>query len=647
MDDQVVGVLGGGQLGRMLLQAASPLSIPVVVLDPEVTAPAKQVSSPHLFPISASSSSPLKHLDGAFTEASKIRELANQVDVLTVEIEHVNVDAVQEIATEFASSGGRSGKGVKVYPSPSIIRTIQDKYAQKVHLAQRGVPVAPFLPIEIDSSAPVSSENPYQPLVPSVVSAIKQFGLPLMLKSRHLAYDGKGNYLLRESDEKSIQTALEALIPRSSLSTSTRALGDRLYAEKFAPFVKEVAVMVVRGASGETRAYPAVETIHRESVCHIVYAPLRPPTGPEYGVGTKQRGLDVNAHKSVNERAQEDAQKAIDALGEGAVGVFGVEMFLMADGSLLLNEIAPRPHNSGHYTIEACNLSQYTAHLYAILSFPLPPLNFIPQSAAMLNLLGFSSDARSDFLQPDGVVARAIQLGAAVHLYGKAGCRKGRKMGHITVLGNSDAEVKSQIEELCELLPGTYADKRSQQLVTPEAPFNSLSPLVSIVMGSDSDLPTMKPAAAILSSFKIPFELSIVSAHRTVLRMEEFAHKAAGRGVRAIIAGAGGAAHLPGMIASSTTLPVIGVPVKGSVLDGVDSLHSIVQMPRGIPVATVGINNSTNAALLAIRILATSIPRLQTEIEQYADRLEEEVMGKVAKLEEIGWDKYVTNVLKK
>ncbi|GAA5878764.1 hypothetical protein JCM16303_007174 [Sporobolomyces ruberrimus] len=647
MDDQVVGVLGGGQLGRMLLQAASPLSIPVVVLDPEVTAPAKQVSSPHLFPISASSSTPLKHLDGAFTEASKIRELASQVDVLTVEIEHVNVDAIQEIATEFASTGGRSGKGVKVYPSPSIIRTIQDKYAQKLHLAQRGVPVAPFLPIEIDSSSPVSSENPYEPLIPSVLSATKQFGLPLMLKSRHLAYDGKGNYLLKESDPSSIQTALEALIPRSSLSTSTRQLGERLYAEKFAPFVKEVAVMVVRGASGSTRAYPAVETIHRDSVCHIVYAPLRPPTGPEYGVGTNQRGLDVNAHKSVNERAQEDAQKAIDALGEGAVGVFGVEMFLMADGSLLLNEIAPRPHNSGHYTIEACNLSQYTAHLYAILSFPLPPLNFIPRSAAMLNLLGYSSDARSDFLEPTGVVSKAIEMGAAVHLYGKAGCRKGRKMGHITVMGDSDEQVKSQIEQLCELLPGTYADKRSENKVTPEAPFNSMSPLVSIVMGSDSDLPVMKPAAAILSSFKIPYELSIVSAHRTVLRMEEFAHKAAGRGIRTIIAGAGGAAHLPGMVASSTTLPVIGVPVRGSVLDGVDSLHSIVQMPRGIPVATVGINNSTNAALLAIRILATSIPRLEQEIAEYAERLEEEVMNKVAKLEEIGWDEYVTNVLKK
>ncbi|GAA5955410.1 hypothetical protein JCM21900_005366 [Sporobolomyces salmonicolor] len=639
-------IQGGGQLGRMLLQAASPLSIPVVVLDPELTAPAKQVSSPHLFPVSAASQSPLRHLDGAFTEAAKIRELAQQVDVLTVEIEHVNVAALQEVATEFAATGGRSGKGVKVYPSPSIIGTIQDKYLQKVHLAARGVPVAPFLQITADSSSAVSSADPLQSLVPSVLEAGDKFGYPLMLKSRHLAYDGRGNYVLRSSSPSDVRAALDALIPASSLS-SGRPLGDRLYAEKFAPFVKEVAVMVVRGASGETRAYPAVETIHRESVCHIVYAPLRPPTGPTYGVGPEQRGLDAVVHKSVNERAQEDAQKAIDALGEGAIGVFGVEMFLMADGSLLLNEIAPRPHNSGHYTIEACNLSQYTSHLYAILSLPLPRLTFIPASAGMLNLLGFSSSAADDFLQPSGVVAKAIALGAAVHLYGKAGCRKGRKMGHITVLGTSDAEVRAQIEQLVELLPGSYAEKRSTQLTAPAAPFSSPNPLISVVMGSDSDLPVMKAAADILRRFDVPFELSIVSAHRTVMRMEEFAHKAAGRGVRVIIAGAGGAAHLPGMVASSTSLPVIGVPVKGSVLDGVDSLHSIVQMPRGIPVATVGINNSTNAALLALRILATSIPRLQHEIEQYQSNLEDEVLAKVAKLEEMGWDEYTSKVLKK
>ncbi|GEM07518.1 phosphoribosylaminoimidazole carboxylase [Rhodotorula toruloides] len=627
----------------MLLQAASPMAIPVVVLDPELTAPAKQASQPQVFPAYASSSAPLRHVDGAFTDAAKIRELAQQVDVLTVEIEHVNVAALKEVADECATTGGRSGKGIKVYPSPSIIGIIQDKYLQKVHLAKRGVPVAPFLPITADSSA-VSCDDPLASLVPSVLEAGETFGYPLMLKSRHLAYDGKGNFVLRSSSPSDVRAALEALVPTSSLSSpSARPLADRLYAEKFAPFVKEVAVMVARGASGETRAYPAVETIHRDSVCHIVYAPLRPPVDPKNGVGPEQRGLNAVVGKSVNERAQEDAQQAIDALGEGAVGVFGVEMFLMADGSLLLNEIAPRPHNSGHYTIEACNVSQYVSHLYAILSLPLPPIAFTPPAAAMLNLLGYSDSAKDDFLRPDGVVAKAVELGAAIHLYGKAGCRKGRKMGHITVLGTSDADVRTKIARLAAALPGSYAEPDRDADIfetSPHKPFSSNHPLVSIVMGSDSDLPVMKPAAQVLTKFGVEFELSIVSAHRTAMRMEEFAHKAEERGVRVIIAGAGGAAHLPGMVASATSLPVVGVPVKASVLDGVDSLYSIVQMPRGIPCATVGINNSTNAALLAVRILSTYQPRLRKALEDYAHDLEDEVLAKVGKMEEFGWDAY-------
>jgi phosphoribosylaminoimidazole carboxylase len=244
-------------------------------------------------------------------------------------------------------------------------------------------------------------------------------------------------------------------------------------------------------------------------------------------------------------------------------------------GSLLLNEIAPRPHNSGHYTIEACSVSQYTAHLYAILSLPLPPITFIPASAGMLNLLGWSSSASDDFLHPTtGVVHKAIAMGAAVHLYGKAGCRKGRKMGHITVMGDSDDEVHAKIDSLVDALPGDY----SQRDVLPST-HDSRHPLVSIIMGSDSDLPVMLPATKVLNDFGVPFELSIVSAHRTPARMVEFARTAEGRGVRVIIAGAGGAAHLPGMVGSETTLPVVGVPVKASVLDGVDSLYSIVQMP--------------------------------------------------------------------
>ncbi|KAM0746885.1 phosphoribosylaminoimidazole carboxylase [Meredithblackwellia eburnea MCA 4105] len=627
------------------------MALPIVVLDPDLKAPAKQVSQPHL--ISATANAPLEHLDGAFTDPAKIAQLADQVDVLTIEIEHVDVAALESVAEKLKSSGGRSGKGVKVYPAPSVIRIIQDKFAQKQHLASKAVPVAPFVQITASTSSP--SQDPRQSLVPSILAAGKQFGYPFLLKSRHLAYDGRGNHVLRSDSAEDVQAAIDFLVPIPSLSApNAKPLNDRLYAEKFAPFVKEVAVMVVRGVDGQTRTYPAVETIHRDNICHIVYAPLRPPAGDNSGVGKKQKGDKWNSvGKDVGERAREDAQKAIDALGDGAVGVFGVEMFLMADGSLFLNEIAPRPHNSGHYTIEACQPSQYTSHLFAILGLPLPPIAFIPPAAAMLNLLGATSSAEDDF---GPVVKKAFEIGAAVHLYGKAGCRKGRKMGHITVLGTSDDDVRTKISGLVDALPEMYRDEEKKsissstlsnllpstaRLPAPAGPFSSPNPLVSIVMGSDSDLPVMLPATNILSSFKIPFELSLVSAHRTPGRMVEFARTAEQRGVKVVVAGAGGAAHLPGMVASETTLPVIGVPVKGSTLDGVDSLYSIVQMPRGIPVATMAINNSTNAALLAVRILAAQVPHLRKELAEYSENLEEEVLGKIAKLEEVGWKDYV------
>ena len=157
-------------------------------------------------------------------------------------------------------------------------------------------------------------------------------------------------------------------------------------------------------------------------------------------------------------------------------------------------------------------------------------------------------------------------------------------------------------------------------------------------MGSDSDWPVMAEAAAALTEFGVAHEVEIVSAHRTPRRMIEFASEAAGRGIRVIIAGAGGAAHLPGMIASVTTLPVIGVPVPLKNLDGLDSLLSIVQMPAGIPVATVAIGNARNAGILAVRILATTEPALTSKLAEFAAGLESmvadknEAMQKTAKL---------------
>jgi 5-(carboxyamino)imidazole ribonucleotide mutase len=167
----------------------------------------------------------------------------------------------------------------------------------------------------------------------------------------------------------------------------------------------------------------------------------------------------------------------------------------------------------------------------------------------------------------------------------------------------------------------------------PDQPSPTPAPVVSIVMGSDSDWPVLSDAAETLSAFGIPYEVEVVSAHRTPRRMIAFGSEAAGRGIRVLIAGAGGAAHLPGMLASVTTLPVIGVPVPLARLDGLDSLLSIVQMPAGIPVATVSIGGARNAGLLAARILSITDTGLATALADYASGLEELVAEKNAALQ--------------
>ncbi len=167
------------------------------------------------------------------------------------------------------------------------------------------------------------------------------------------------------------------------------------------------------------------------------------------------------------------------------------------------------------------------------------------------------------------------------------------------------------------------------------------NPLIGIIMGSDSDLATMQDAIAVCEDFAVPHEVQIVSAHRTPERMFEYAKTAHHRGIRVIIAGAGGAAHLPGMVASLTPLPVIGVPVSTRQLHGVDSLYSIVQMPAGIPVATVAIGNAKNAGLLAVRILACHDPKLLEKVEQYRQNLQDMVMKKQESLETLGYSQYL------
>jgi phosphoribosylaminoimidazole carboxylase len=470
-------------------------------------------------------------------------------------------------------------KTVQVYPLPETIKLIQDKYKQKLHLIEHGIQVAESIDV-------ASTEE-------ALLNVGEKFGYPYLVKARTLAYDGRGNFVVKSKD--SVKEALEVLHDRP------------LYAEKFAPFTKELAVMVVRSIDGEVFAYPTVETIHENNICHLVYAPARVPDS----VQLKAKILAQNTVKSF----------------PGA-GIFGVEMFLLPNGELLVNELAPRPHNSGHYTIDACVTSQFEAHIRAVANLPLPKdftsLTTSNTSAIMLNVLGTK--------EPNGELEacrRALETpGASVYLYGKS-TRFARKMGHINVVTSSMAESERRL---------AYILGKTKELTieSEEKP----KPLVSIIMGSDSDLPVMAKGADILKQFNVPFEVTIVSAHRTPHRMSKFAVEASERGIKAIIAGAGGAAHLPGMVAAMTPLPVIGVPVKGSSLDGVDSLHSIVQMPRGIPVATVAINNATNAALLAIRILGTSDSKYLTEMKNYLLKQEEEVLGKAERLETVGYESY-------
>ncbi|BAZ13196.1 phosphoribosylaminoimidazole carboxylase [Calothrix sp. NIES-4071] len=172
-----------------------------------------------------------------------------------------------------------------------------------------------------------------------------------------------------------------------------------------------------------------------------------------------------------------------------------------------------------------------------------------------------------------------------------------------------------------------------------------MSPVIGIIMGSDSDLPTMKDAITVCEEFGVSCEVAIVSAHRTPERMFEYAKSAHERGIKVIIAGAGGAAHLPGMVASLTPLPVIGVPVSSRHLQGVDSLYSIVQMPAGIPVATVAIGNAKNAGLLAVQIIAIYQPELLAKVQQYRSDLRDSVVEKQLKLEQVGYQDYLDKVI--
>ncbi|KAK4170305.1 hypothetical protein QBC43DRAFT_340058 [Cladorrhinum sp. PSN259] len=657
----VIGLLGGGQLGRMLCEAANPLGIDIAILDEE-NAPAKQAHNTN------------RHVTGSFKDAARIKELAAISDYLSVEIEHVDTEVLEEIeknGVEVETEEGTATHRPPVHPSWRTIRLIQDKYLQKEHFSSsgKGIPIAEQVAI-----------NSGDATLDSLKKAGERFGFPFMLKARKGSYDGRGNF--KVDSEADFDEAIKALgtLP--------------LYAEKWAPFVKELSVMVIRtekddGTLRGCVAYPAVETVHEDSICTKVFMPPR----------------------DVPEEIAENARKlATDVISTvWGRGVFAVEMFVLEDGSLMVNEVAPRPHNSGHHTIEAVPyMSQFKAQLHAVLDLPVPEkLTPRVKSAIMLNILGGAEPNSHHELSSLARGTFGDDMDVYLHLYGKAS-KPGRKIGHITITGPcsiKELEAKAKtfidavdnirqdrlqatletlrpiqepstavngsktpeplskaiyaatLEHKTEETPGDKPEDKVEDHVEDQveqraelealSPTDNSKPLVLVTMGSDSDLPVLKAGLDILREFNVPYALDITSAHRTPKYMMRVADEAAGKGIKVIIAAAGGAAHLPGMISSETPLPVIGVPVKATHLDGIDSLLSIVQMPRGVPTATVGINNSTNAALLAVRILGAYVPQYQEAMKKYQLEMEEAVIVKGTKLREAGDIEYLEGMKKK
>lgn len=366
-----IGIVGGGQLGKMLVIAGKKLGFEIYILDPTPNSPAGQVAD--------------KQIVGDFTNPDEINHLAKQVDFLTFETESAGIDMLLKLERQ----------GVKVNPSAKTLKIIRDKYKQKEFLKRFHIPTSEFAELVEALNPEFIKEN-----ILHLGDTI--FGYPLMLKARFGAYDGKGNMLLKS--KKDIDWGLKKLSNRL------------LYAEKFVPFKKELAVMVVRSTLGEITCYPVVETTHFQNICHTVIVP-------------------APISKEAYDKAKSLAVEVVDKL-EGA-GVFGVEMFLKENGEVLVNEIAPRVHNSGHYTIEACVTSQFEQHIRAITGMPLGSVEMKVPSAVMINILG----GREGLADPVGIEEAEKVYGVKVHIYGKKEVHVSRKMGHITAVGNDPDEV--------------------------------------------------------------------------------------------------------------------------------------------------------------------------------------------------------------
>lgn len=357
-----LGIIGGGQLGKIMSQKAKKMGFHVTILDPTYNCPAAQVSD--------------KHIIGGFYDKEKLEQIVQENDVTTFELEHVDMSILKELFDH----------GHNIHPSPYVMELIQNKYEQKKLLDEKGIPVPAYKSVEKDED-------------------LAAFGFPVIQKAKLGGYDGKGVQMLKSQEE-----------------ANTIAIKDESFIEELVDIDKELAIIVARNKEGEIKCYPVVEMLfdERVNICDSVMAPAR-------------------ISKEVEKIALEVSIKSIEALN--GIGIFGVELFLDKKGEVLVNEIAPRPHNSGHYTVEACATSQFEQIIRAVTNLPLGSTKLI-SPAIMVNLLGEEGFEGEPFI--DGIHDALEIPELSFHFYGKSYTKPFRKMGHITVL---DDDINKALEK--------------------------------------------------------------------------------------------------------------------------------------------------------------------------------------------------------
>ena len=366
-----IGILGGGQLGRMWIQNALNYNVSCSVIDPDANAPCKNICDD--FKV------------GDITDFDTVYNFGQTVDLITIEIEKVNVEALEKLEAE----------GKLVYPQPSIIKMIRDKGVQKQWMKDHGIPTSDFQLIE--------NKEALEKLT---------WGLPYVQKLRKDGYDGKGVQIIREKKDFDDAFTAASLV------------------ERLVDFEKEIAVIVARNSNGETKTFPLVE-MDFHPTANLVEFLVSPANVSEY----------------IAMKAENIAVKIADELE--LVGILAVEMFLTKSGDILVNEMAPRPHNSGHQTIEGNISSQFEQHLRAIFNQPLGDTD-AKYHSVMINVLGeegHSGDAVYKGLE------EVLELsGVYVHLYGKKITKPFRKMGHVTVIDENRDEAISKARLVKEML---------------------------------------------------------------------------------------------------------------------------------------------------------------------------------------------------